>query len=259
MTRLSPFDEVAELYDAIRPRYPEALFTRLVCVAGLKATAKLLEIAPGTGQATLSLAKRGFDITGVELGEEMTRIARGKLHAYPSVRILNASFERVSLPEGAFDLVFVATAFHWISIEAKFVKSHALLKPTGYLAIIHRHHVSDQRDDAFTAAVQPIYQRYERDAAARTRVYVPRSSTELRPEFIDEDLFVPLAFERFTEAVSYSSRDYISLLSTYSPTLAMSREERSTFLGAIHRLIDEKFEGRIVQHYAVTLQIARRK
>ena len=42
--------EVAERYDAIRPGYPQALFTRLIGVAGLKANAKLLEIAPGTGR-----------------------------------------------------------------------------------------------------------------------------------------------------------------------------------------------------------------
>jgi ubiquinone/menaquinone biosynthesis C-methylase UbiE len=259
MTQGSLFDKVAELYDAIRPHYPEALFARLVRVAGLKSNAQLLEIATGTGQATLSLAKRGYRITGVELGEEMARIARNSLRAYPSVHIVNASFEEAQLPQMAFDLVYVATAFHWISAEAKFAKSHALLKPSGHLAIIHRLHVSDERGDAFTAATQPIYQRYERDAAARTKVYVPRPRAELRPEPIDEELFTTVAFDTFPEAVTFSAQDYVSLLSTYSPTLAMSPGERATFLDEIHRMIDEKFGGRVLLHYAVTLQVAQRK
>jgi SAM-dependent methyltransferase len=259
MTQHSPFDEVAELYDAIRPRYPEALFARVVCIAGLKSNAKLLEIAPGTGQATLSLAKRGYRITGVELGQEMARIARNRLRAYRSVDIVNTSFEDAQLPRVAFDLVYVATAFHWISAEVKFAKSHALLKPSGHLAIIHRHHVSDERGDAFTAATQPIYQRHERDAAARTKVYVPRPRAELRPEPIDEEIFAPLSFDTFAEEVTYSAQDYLSLLSTYSPTLAMSPEERATFLEGIRCLIDEKFGGRVLQRYGVTLQVAQRK
>jgi hypothetical protein len=68
-----------------------------------------------------------------------------------------------------------------------------------------------------------------------------------------------LSFDSFPETITYSARDYVSLLSTYSPTLAMSAGEKITFLDAIYRLIDEKFGGRVVQHYAVVMQIARRK
>jgi SAM-dependent methyltransferase len=259
MTHRSPFDEVAELYDANRPRYPDALFAQLIRIAGLKASANLLEIAPGTGQATLSLAKRGYRITCVELGEEMVRIAHNRLRGFPNVHIVHASFEEAQLPRLAFDLVYAATAFHWLSADAKFAKSHALLKPLAHLAIIHRHHVSDERGDTFTAAMQPIYQHYGRDAAARTTAYVPRSCAELAPEPIDESLFAPLAFDTFPEATTYSAQDYVSLLSTYSPTLAMSPQERCAFLGDVRRLIDEKFEGRVLQHYAVTMQVAQRK
>jgi hypothetical protein len=155
--------------------------------------------------------------------------------------------------------VCVATAFHWISAETKFAKLHALLKPFGNLAIIHRHHVSDERGDRFTAATQPIYQCYERDAAARAKVYIPRRRAELRPEPIDERLFLPLTFETLPEVITYSAEDYVSLLSTYSPTLAMAPEERATFLDGIHRLIHEKFGGRILQHYAISLQVAQRR
>jgi SAM-dependent methyltransferase len=258
MTQCSPFDEVAELYDAIRPRYPEALFARLIHVAELQSNAQLLEIASGTGQATLPLAKRGYRITCVELGREMARVARNKLLPFPRVDIVNASFEEVQLPTAAFDLIYVATAFHWILAEAKFAKSHALLKPFGHLAIIRRHRISDEQGDAFTVATQPIYQCHDgRDAEAK--LYVPRLRAALRPEPIDEDLFTPLSFDSFPETITYSAQDYVSLLSTYSPTLAMSAGEKTKFLDAIHCLIDEKFGGRVVQDYAVVLQVARRK
>jgi hypothetical protein len=41
-----------------------------------------VEIGPGTGQATLPLAERGFEIVGVELGERLTAFAREKLSAF---------------------------------------------------------------------------------------------------------------------------------------------------------------------------------
>jgi hypothetical protein len=62
------FDQVAELYNQARPAYPDALFSTLIQVTGLSPTAKVLEIGPGTGQATKALASYGYDITGVELG-----------------------------------------------------------------------------------------------------------------------------------------------------------------------------------------------
>src|SRR5262249_4706301 len=90
--------------------------------AGLGRRARLLEIAPGTGQATLLLAKMGYRITGVELRANMARIARERLKAYPNVEIVTASFEAAELPAAAFDLVYVATALHWIATEARFSK-----------------------------------------------------------------------------------------------------------------------------------------
>jgi len=255
----STFDDVAELYDAIRPRYPEALFAELVHRARLHPEVELLEIAPGTGQATLPLARRGYRITAIELGARMARIARDRLTAYPNVAIVNASFEEIDLPTATFDLVYVATAFHWIAPGVRFKKSHALLKRSGHLAIIHRHHVSDEQGDAFTAATQPIYQRYERDAAVGARTYVPRRCADLRSEPIDETLFTPVSFATFPQVVRYSTGEYVSLLSTYSPTLAMPSDARTMFLDAIRLLIDERFGGQVLQHYAMSLQVAQRK
>ena len=255
----STFDEVAELYDVIRPRYPEALFAELVLRAGLHPNAQLLEIAPGTGQATLPLAKRGYRITAVELGVRMARIARERLKAYANLSILNASFEEASLPAGAFDLIYVATAFHWVAPTVRFAKSHELLKSSGHLAVIHRHHVSDERGDAFTAATQPIYQRYEPQTATGARTYVPRPRGHLRPEPIDETLFSPVSFDTFQEVVRYSAREYVDLLSTYSPTLAMAPDARAAFLADIGALVDQRFGGQVLQHYAMSLQIAQRR
>src|SRR5215470_14160852 len=145
MTPRSSFDDVAELYDAIRPRYPEALFGALVNAARLQPDAHLLEIAPGTGQATLPLARRGYHITAVELGANMARVAQANLKDYPQVEIINASFEEADLPLGGFDLVYVASALHWITPAARFAKPHAHLKKAGQLAVIRRNKVSDEK------------------------------------------------------------------------------------------------------------------
>jgi 2-polyprenyl-3-methyl-5-hydroxy-6-metoxy-1,4-benzoquinol methylase len=74
-------DEVALLYDAVRPGYPEALFDDVVALSGIPPGGRILEVGCGTGQATVPFARRGYRILCVELGENLAAVARHNLHA----------------------------------------------------------------------------------------------------------------------------------------------------------------------------------
>src|SRR4051812_18802554 len=73
------FAEDAELYDRCRPGYPPEVFTALNPRPGMP----VLEIGPGTGQATLPLARHGCVVTAVELGASLAAVARRKLAGFP--------------------------------------------------------------------------------------------------------------------------------------------------------------------------------
>jgi ubiquinone/menaquinone biosynthesis C-methylase UbiE len=49
------FDQAAEIYDRVRPDYPETLFDDLVALAGLGPGDRLLEVGCATGKATRPL------------------------------------------------------------------------------------------------------------------------------------------------------------------------------------------------------------
>ena len=53
------FNQVPELYDRARPRYPDQLFADLVTITGMEEGSSVLEVGCGTGQATRSLAALG--------------------------------------------------------------------------------------------------------------------------------------------------------------------------------------------------------
>src|ERR687893_552443 len=82
------FDGAALLYDEVRPGYPEELFDDVVSLSGIPSGGRILEVGCGTGQATLPLARRGYNILCVELGENLAAVARRNLAAYPRVGIL---------------------------------------------------------------------------------------------------------------------------------------------------------------------------
>lgn len=252
------FNNEAELYHAVRPRYPEELFDALVKNARLRDGARLLEIGPGTGQATESLAKRGYEITAVELGAGLAEVARKTLEKYKNVKIITGAFEDVEFTPESFDLVYAATSLHWLKPESKFAKPYKLLKEGEHLAIIGTNHISDEKGDEFFFASQPIYKKYKPGGEYDDNFRLKRVD-ELKADEVDENFFTPVFFRAFPLVVPYSAKKYAQLLNTYSPTISMGSSQRAGFLEEIEKLIEEKFGGSIQKYFAMTLTIVKKK
>ena len=131
--RRTTFDQVPELYDRVRPGYPPELFDDLEVVAGLTPESNVLEIGAGTGQATRSLADRGYQVVALELGSGLAEVARRRLAAFPKVEVITAAFEDWPLPREPFDLVFAATAWHWLEAYVRLAKTAHAQRPGGCL------------------------------------------------------------------------------------------------------------------------------
>lgn len=251
------FNNEAELYQAVRPHYPEELFDTLVRITKLHSDAHLLEIGPGTGQATEPLARRGYRITAVELGADLAEVGQRVLRKYKNVQIITGAFEDIDFPPESFDLVYAATAFHWIKPEIKFTKPHKLLKSAGHLAIIDTNHVSDEAGDKFFFASQPIYKKYTGDSYDKK--FRLKRTAELKADKIDKTLFAQIFFKAFPLVIRYSAKEYAQLLNTFSDTISMDPDRRTGFLNGIEKLIKEKFDGSIMKHFAMTLTIAKKR
>ena len=114
------FDAASELYQRARPDYPAALIDTVIEITGVGAGDQLLEIGCATGKATLPFAQRGFRITCIEPGSNLAAAARKNLARYGDVRIVETPFEDWQIPRGMrFDLVFAATAWHWVDPEVR--------------------------------------------------------------------------------------------------------------------------------------------
>lgn len=76
------FDKIPEEFDRYRPRYCFGLFEKLLSVCSLNEEKEVLEIGPGTGQATEPILATGCKYTAIELGENFTSFMKEKFSRY---------------------------------------------------------------------------------------------------------------------------------------------------------------------------------
>ncbi len=130
------FNEVPELYDRVRPTYPDELFADLIAITGVDETSSVLEVGCGTGQATRSLAKLGFAVTAVEAGVDMADLARQRLVSFPKVGVETSTFEQWDDRGRRFDLLVAAASWHWVDPSLGWPRAQEVLRPAGWMALI---------------------------------------------------------------------------------------------------------------------------
>jgi SAM-dependent methyltransferase len=252
--RKRSFDSVAELYDKARPTYPEELFDDLVELSGIPPDGRILEIGPGTGQATLPLAGRGFSILGLELGKRLTALAAKKLERYPKVEIRNVAFEDWKLERKAFDVVLAATAFHWIRPGTGFARAAAALKPGGSLALLWNFGVV--ADDDLRSGLRRIYRRY---APKIRNSRPPEQRIRKQAEKITgSGHFERATVCRFPWERAYATDEYIGQLMTQSDHILLDAETQRNLYQAIRALIDRR-GIKITVRVIAALFLARKK
>jgi SAM-dependent methyltransferase len=248
------FDEAADRYDRARPGYPAELFDDLADLAGVGPGCRVLEIGCGTGQATVPLAQRGCQITAVELGADLARVARRNLARFPLANVEVAAFEDWRLPPEPFDVVVAATAFHWLDPVVRVRKAAEALRSGGALAIVSTHHVAGS-SQAFFDQVQTCYERWDPATPPGLRLPSAAQIPTDSEEFDRSEWFGPVLVRRYERDLAYSTATYLEVLNTYSGHLALPPRARDGLFGCIADLIDGHYGGRISKRYLTQLSV----
>ena len=253
------FDSAACLYDRARPDYPVELYDELEQLASLRPGARLLEVGCGTGKATRPLAQRGFRIMCIELGRELAQAARRNLAGYQEVSVINAAFEEWHAgPVGAFDLVFAATAWHWIDPEVRCRKAWELLRPRGHLAFWSATHVFPDDGDTLFQEIQDVYEELGEGLPPGVAWPQPGELTDDRAEIEGSGLFEDATVRQFDWETIYDADGYIDLLNSFSGHIAMAAWQRDRLYGEIRRRVAGRSNAKVRRHWGAVLHVARR-
>ena len=210
------FANVADLYDDVRPDYPERLYDVLAQAVGPLRDRAVLDLAAGTGLATRALSARGARVVATDIAPGMLATLRRRTPAVPAVA---ARAEALPFRDDSVDLVVCATAWHWVNVAVALGELRRLLRPGGHLALWWANHRVGH-GIAWEDAQNAVFDRWnvERGSRAPDASGVgPRDAAEdLRRRGLDVVLDTELTWER-----SVSREHHLQVLRTHSDNLVL--------------------------------------
>jgi SAM-dependent methyltransferase len=256
------FNEVPELYDRVRPGYPDALFADLAAVTGLNEGSTVLEVGCGTGQATRSLAALGCSVTAVEQGEQMAALARRRLAGFRNVHVESSAFERWDERGARFDLLLAAASWHWVDPSVGWRKAHALLRPGGWMALIGNVVVRRPGEPEVYAQTADLHERFSPGNPGwghpPLEEQVRGTNTGWGLVQHPGDLFGPTIVRWYPLVQWCDGNGFADLLRSTSLYRALDPDVREPLLDAIAERIRTRMGNRVARRYLSVLRIGQR-
>ncbi|MDJ0555278.1 MAG: class I SAM-dependent methyltransferase [Microcoleaceae cyanobacterium MO_207.B10] len=249
---------IADAYDKTRPSYPQELVNCAVEIAQLSPDAKILEIGCATGTATTSFADLGFSMVCIEPNSESYQVVLRNSASYEKVKIINTTFEEWELEKSQFDVVLAATSFHWVSSEVRYAKTAEALKTDGFLILLWNT-PPQPTQEIYQELLDSVYQNYAPDVTGYEAIATHQKNIRsFGNAIIKSAKFHNLVSEELISEVTYDVDDYLTLLSTLSPYIAMESERRNTLFENLGTVLKNHHGNTLSLSYLSALQIAQK-
>lgn len=244
------FSQVIAVYDYARPAYPRELYEQIAVFAGLERGADLLEVGAGTGQATDLFID--YSPTLLEVSDEQVSFLRTK---YPNLRVDKGYFEDYQ-PNLQFDLIYSATAFHWVNSEIGYPKAWNMLKDGGTMAVFWHMSSVMHYDCGIFPLLNAVKLKYMPSASLGFDEAGVESVRQKRfAQFQSGGCFKKPEFFEYRWTDVYDANRYSALVESYSDTQLLPDDTRAAYLDEIRSVIDENgSKVEIPQHVLLFMQ-----
>ena len=167
------FEDVAELYERVRPEYPKEAIDWLVDRLGLTRGSTVVDLGAGTGKLTRLLVRRVGRVIAVEPGPKM--LAQLERSVPEADGVLGAA-EAIPLGDACVDAVVCAQSFHWFRAAEALQEIHRVVRRGGGLGLIWNHrHPDDGLQNDLRVLLEP-YIPFGRPRTARVLEEIVRDS-----------------------------------------------------------------------------------
>jgi hypothetical protein len=248
-------------YDRTRPDYPDSIYAALRNRRTIFPGAVTLEIGPGNGLATQHLVSMGCNpITLVEPDQHF-HLMLHKLAKTSSVdfSILEVPFEEAALPADFFDLIVIATTFHWLNPETRVDKIADCLKPMGFAALIWNVFQNLDKHDDFHEATQSVLVHLA-DSPSGTPDTPPfaldRAAREA--EFTKDGRFELEHYQEDHWTLVLTTTQVGELYGGFSSIARLHDSERTAILERLMDISEKEFGGRVERNMTSPLYLFKR-
>ena len=244
------FDTIPDQFDKFRPRYNRELFQYMIDFANIGPGREVLEIGPGTGQATDPILETGCAYYAIELGEHLYEKMKEKYDRFSNFHIVNDDFITYDFEPQRFDVIYSAATIQWIPEEIAFSKTYELLKPGGVLAMmLTKADYKTPNEDLFTK-IQSLYDRYFKPEITYTH---GSFKYENAPNYGYID------FERhdFYGTREMDPDEYVSFCGTHCDHMVIPEPYKTAFFDGLRNVVAEN-GGKIVFNDTYVLYLAKK-
>ena len=131
------FKKWAPLYDWV-DLFIKGIREEVFCFTNPEKGAKILDVCTGTGKQAFAFGKRGFEVVGIDLSEDMLKVATRK-NRYKNVRFDVGYAEKLPYKENYFDISCISFGLHEMPrpIRKKVLEEIVrVTKPQGKIIIV---------------------------------------------------------------------------------------------------------------------------
>ena len=246
------FDTIPEQFDRYRPRYCDGLFADLIASAGIGPGKSVLELGPGTGQATEPILRTGCDYCAIELGEQLSGFMRRKYGAFPNFSLVNGDFITYDFGHRRFDVIYSAATIQWIPEEIAFSRTYDLLRPGGTLAMMLTRGDYRTPNEALYQRIQEVYAAYFKPETAYADMHPPFDYTHAA-----EYGYVDFEKREYAGQRVFTADEYVAFSGTHCDHMVIPEPYRSRFFEGLRQAVLEAGD-RIVFRDTHVLYLARK-
>ncbi|WJR80259.1 class I SAM-dependent methyltransferase [Bradyrhizobium sp. NP1] len=254
---MARFASTVALYEELRPPYPPEFFRAVAQQLELSRRHALIDLGTGPGLLALGFAPYVGRIVGVDPEPGMIAAARAAAaRAGRDLTLIEGKAEALPAGIGAFDLVTIGRALHWMEREPTLAVLERLVAPGSAIAICGSSSASDGRN--------PWLDTYN---AARN-AWAPKAEDPRRGERLHKDLaafFSGSAF-RVADFIKVEGSHEIGVRDLARRVLTFSTSSPDMLGDRVEAMLDDveqrmrplSRDGVITEVFVATAQVARR-
>lgn len=248
-------------YNQVRPAYPEWIYALLAEQKALFPDAATLEVGAGNGLATRQLIRYGVSpLTLLEPEEKFAPLLRSLTEASAGIAdIRHEAFEAAHFETSSFDLVVIATAFHWLNPDTRVEKLSQVVKSNGHVALLWNVFGDSSRPDPFHEATVELLGSLDASPSTEPNKVPFALDREARErEFSRGGSFELALYAESRWQLKLNPEQVKMLYEGFSNIARLTKARRSQILAELAHVAETKFAGLVTRNMTSLLYLFRR-